>query len=130
MNTSENKVIDRTTIPRELFHLVPKELFSKYLDKNGDYDCRKRQEWGMNSDFIHTTTTCKDLKEKVADINWKNYPKETEFVLLKIDSSKIESKFTYAIYNGTTYYHVWGSLPKESFQVIEIIRNNDGTFNI
>jgi uncharacterized protein (DUF952 family) len=63
-------------------------------------------------------------------MNWKNYPKETEFVLLKIDSGKIESKFTYAIYNGTTYYHIWGSLPKNYFEVIEITRNDDGTFNI
>jgi len=126
----ENEVTDRTAIPQELFHLVPKELFSKYLDENGDYDCRNKQEWGMNSDFIHTTTTRKDLKEKVADMNWKSYPKEIEFVLLKIDSSKIGSNFTYAIYNGTIYYHVWGHFPKNSFDVINITRNDDGTFNI
>lgn len=130
MNVPENEVTDKTIIPKELFHLVPKELFSKYLDEKGNYDCRKKQEWGMNSEFIHTTTTRKDLKEKVADMNWKNYPKETEFVLLEIDSSKIDSKFTYAIYNGTTYYHVWGSLPKNSFEMIDITRNYDGTFNV
>lgn len=84
----------------------------------------------MNFDFIHTTSTRKNLKEKVADMNWKNYPKETEFVLLKIDSSKIESKFTYAVYNGTTYYHIWGPLLKDSFDMIDITRNDDGTFNI
>lgn len=130
MNTRDNQVTDKATIPQILFHLVPKKLFSKYLDKNGNYDCRNKQEWGMNSDFIHTTTTRKDLKEKVADQNWKNYPKETEFVLLRIDSDKIESEFTYAVYNGTTYYHIWGPLPKDSYEMIEVTRNDDGTFNI
>lgn len=130
MDASENKVTDIAAIPRKLFHLVPKKLFAEYLDQEGNYDCRKKQEWGMNSDFIHTTTTRKDLKEKVADQNWKNYPKETEFVLLKIDSGKIESEFTYAVYNGTTYYHIWGPLPKDSFEIARITRNNDGSFNI
>lgn len=130
MHAIENEVTDRTAVPRELFHLAPKELFAKYLDQHGNYDCRKRQEWGMNSEFIHTTTTRKELKENVADQNWKNYPKETEFLLLRIDSDKIESEFTYAIYNGTTYYHIWGPLPKDSFEVIEVTRNDDGTFNI
>lgn len=130
MNTEEHNIADRTLIPLELLHLVPKKLFAQYLNEKGNYDCRNKQEWGMNSDFIHTTSTRKDLKEKVADQNWKNYPKETEFVLLRIDSGKIESKFTYAVYNGTTYYHIWGSLPKDSFEVIEVTRNNDGTFNV
>lgn len=130
MNTPEKEVTDRTIIPQKLFHLVPKGLFSKYLDETGDYDCRKRQEWGMNSDFIHTTTTRRDLKEKVADQNWKSYPKETDFILLKIDSAKIESNFTYAVYNGTTYYHIWGNLPAHSFEAIEVTRNDDGRFNI
>lgn len=130
MRTTEIEVTDRAIIPRELFHLVPKELFSKYLGKNGDYDCRKETEWGMNSDFIHTTSTRKDLKEKVADQNWKDYPQETAFLLLKVNTAKIKSDFTYAVYDGTTYYHIWGPLPKDSFEVIKITRNVDGSFNI
>lgn len=130
MSTLENKITDRTAIPMELFHLIPKELFAKYLNREGVYDCRKKQEWGMNSDFIHTTTTRKDLKEKVADQNWSDYPFDTDFLLLKIDTAKIKSDFTYAIYNGIKYYHIWGSLPKDSFEVIEITRNEDGSFNI
>jgi uncharacterized protein (DUF952 family) len=74
--------------------------------------------------------TRRDLKEKVADQNWKNYPKETDFVLLKINTAKIESDFTYAVYDGTTYYHIWGPLPEGSFEIIEITRNDDGTFNL
>jgi uncharacterized protein (DUF952 family) len=130
MNVTEIKITDKMGIPHKLFHLVPKELFSKYLDKNGNYDCRKKQEWGMNSDFIHTTATRKDLKERVADMNWRDYPKEIEFVLLIINTCKIESDFTYVVYNGVAYYHIWGVLPKDSFDVSDIIRNEDGTFNI
>lgn len=130
MDARDNQITDKMMIPIELYHLVPKKLFTEYLDQEENYNCRNKQEWGMNSDFIHTTSTRKDLKEKVADMNWKNYPKEKEFVLLQIDSSKIESKFTYAVYDGTTYYHIWGALPKDSFEVIEITRNEDGSFNI
>lgn len=129
MNADEIKIKDKTTIPYKLFHLVPKDLFLRYSD-SGNYDCRKKQEWGRNSDFVHTTTTRQDLKEKVADINWKNYPKETEFILLIIDTNKIKSDFTYVIYNGTVYYHIWGSLPKNSFEISDITRNGDGTFNL
>jgi|GEM_PF-6900950 hypothetical protein len=66
MDTLENKVTDRNIVPQKLFHLVPKKLFAEYLDQEGNYNCRNKQEWGMNSDFIHTTMTRRDLKEKVA----------------------------------------------------------------
>jgi uncharacterized protein (DUF952 family) len=130
MSDKEIKVTDGAGVPKNLFHLVPEELFSRYLDESGNYDCRNRQEWGKDSDFIHTTTTRKDLKEKVADVNWKNYPKEMGFVLLKINSGKIGSYLTYAEYDGTIYYHIWGNLPADSFEVIEVTRNDDGTFDI
>lgn len=130
MSDKETKVTDKARIPKALFHLVPEGLFSKYLDEDGNYDCRKRPDWGKNSDFIHTTTTRRDLKEKVADVNWKNYPEEMEFVLLKIDSGKIGSDLTYAEYDRIIYYHIWGVLPKGSFEMTEVDRNDDGTFNI
>ncbi|MFA6097397.1 MAG: hypothetical protein WC788_07270 [Candidatus Paceibacterota bacterium] len=130
MNAAENKITDKNIVPKVLFHLVPKNLFLKYLSQNGDYDCRNKEEWGMNSKFIHTTTRRKDLKEQIADVKWKNYPREREFVMLKIYSNRIKSDLTYAIYDSITYYHIWEALANNSFEVIDVNRNDDGSFNI
>lgn len=122
--------ISANLLPETLYHLVPKSLFLKFTDKHGNYDCRNKVEWGKNSNFIHTATTKKQLKERVADINWANYPLKETFLLLEINRLKIDSSFTYVIENGTTYYHIWGNLPNESFSILDVARSEDGKFLI
>ena len=124
----EQEITDLSLLPKSLFHLVPEKLFGEFVDKDGGYDCRYKKEWGNNSPFIHTTPTKKQLKERVADINWSKYPTEEEFLLLKISTKKIDSRVTYAIINGNIYHHIWGVLPKNSFQISKVERSNDGKF--
>ncbi len=126
----EIEVTDLSLLPKNVFHLVPKKLFDKFIDKNGDYDCRYKKEWGNDSPFIHTTPTKKQLKERVADINWSKYPREEEFLLLKINTKKLSSRVTYSIINGNIYHHIWGSLPKASFKISKVGRNKEGKFLI
>jgi uncharacterized protein (DUF952 family) len=111
----EKEITDLSLLPRHVFHLVPELLFEKFIDKNGSYDCRYKKEWGGESPFIHTTPTKKQLKERVADINWKNYQLEEKFILLKIDTRKTKSRYTYSNINGNIYHHIWGALTKDSF---------------
>ena len=113
----EIEIKDITILPEFLYHLVPKKLFEKFTDQKGNYDCRNQTEWGKSSDFIHTSPTKKQLKERVADPNWASYPQEQEFLLLEIEPKKVKAKFTYAVINGYTYHHIWGKLPKDSFKV-------------
>lgn len=122
------KIADLSLLPKNVFHLVPKELFDKFINKNGDYDCRYKKEWGNDSPFIHTTPAKKQLKERVADINWSNHPIKERFLLLKVNTRKINSRFTYSIINGYSYHHIWGILPKESFQTLKVNRSKDGKF--
>lgn len=130
MDTQENKIEDISILPSFLYHLVPKKLFDKFTDDKGNYDCRNKNEWGRNSCFIHTSPTKKQLKERVADMNWVNYPLEEKFLLLKIDSRKVKAKFTYAIINGYTYHHIWGELHRDSFRIFKVDRSRDGKFLI
>ena len=128
---SENKIIDFKSVPKQLYHLVPQDIFFKFTDKKGSYDCRNKSEWGMNESFIHTSNTKKILKERVADGKWRGYPLDTNFVLLKINKIKIKNvKITYAEYNGIKYYHIWSALPKNSIMVSKVTRNKDGTFRL
>ena len=120
--------MDLSLLPKSVFHLVPKELFDKFTDETGNYDCRHKKEWGNGSPFIHTTPTKKQLKERVADINWSKYPTEEKFVLLEINTKKIVGKITYSVINGNIYHHIWSPLPKESFQISEVSRSKDGKF--
>lgn len=124
----EKEITDLSLLPKNLFHLVPKKLFDKFIDKNGNYNCRYKKEWGNNSLFIHTTPTKKQLKEKVADINWLKYPIKDNFVLLKIETKKIDSKITYSVINDNIYHHIWGQLPKGAFQTSKVNRSKDGKF--
>jgi uncharacterized protein (DUF952 family) len=122
--------IEKSELPKILYHLVPKNLFIRFVDSVGSYDCRNKEEWGRNSPFIHTSPTKKQLKERVADMNWATYPAEEKFLLLEIDPQNIKAKFTYSITNGYTYHHIWGALPKNSFVAIEVERDKDGRFLI
>jgi len=128
LKEQEIKITDLSLLPKSVFHLVPKELFDKFIDKNGNYDCRHKKEWGNDSPFIHTTPTKKQLKERVADINWLKYPIEEKFLLLKINTKKITGKVTYSIVNDNVYHHIWGALPKESFRTSKVSRSKDGKF--
>lgn len=130
MSTQEIKIKAIQTLPRFLYHLVPEEFFDKFINTKGSYDCRNKKEWGKSFPFIHTSPTTKQLKERVADISWSNYPLEEKFLLLKIDSRKIKAKFTYAIIEGYIYHHIWGELPRNSFRTIKVVRSQKGKFLI
>ncbi|HAS80442.1 MAG: hypothetical protein UR25_C0005G0060 [Candidatus Nomurabacteria bacterium GW2011_GWE1_32_28] len=124
----EIEIKNLSLLPKNIFHLVPEELFNKFINKNGDYDCRYKKVWGNNSPFIHTTPTKKQLKKRVADVNWSKYPIKKNFLLLKIDTRKINSKVTYSIFENNIYHHIWGKLLKESFQIIDVVRDKNGKF--
>lgn len=130
MTTQEVEIKDASTLPKSLYHLVPQKLFNKFTDDKGNYDCRNKEEWGRNSPFIHTSLTKKQLKERITDINWINYPLEEKFLLLEINSRDIKTKFTYVVINGYTYHHIWGKLPKDSFRIFKVDRSQDGKFLI
>ncbi len=128
MKQREFQIEDRRSIPKYLYHIVPQSIFLKFVNDKNVYDCRNKIEWGMNEDFIHTTSKRKILEEKVANLNWKNYNLSEKFILLKIDTNKIKSKITYAIYDDIKYYHIWDGLAGNSFLIVEVKRNNNGTF--
>lgn len=121
----EIEVTDHSDIPVLLYHVVPVEFFVRFSSKNETYDCRNRSEWGGNAPFIHTTSTLQDLQNKVAP-NWEKYPLDINFLLLTINTSKLKAKFTFAIQNDVTYFHIWGSLPRNSFSTNEIKRDEVG----
>lgn len=126
----EIKIKDHSTLPRFLYHLVPQKFFDKFIDQDGNYDCRNKEEWNKNSPFVHTSPTKQQLKERVADINWADYSLKEKFLLLKINPKKVKAEFTLSATNGYTYHHIWGHLPKESFKVFEVRRSGDGRFMI
>jgi uncharacterized protein (DUF952 family) len=130
MQINETEVKDISTLPDYLYHLVPAKFFNEYTDIQGNYDCRNKKEWGRNSPYIHTSPTRKQLKERVADINWIHSPLTEKFLLLEIDSHKIDAKITYSTINGYTYHHIWDALPQGSYITIPIERSKDGTFII
>ena len=129
MKAKEIKVTDREQLPDYIYHLAPRKIYEKYTDKMGGYDCRNSSDWGKSSPFIHTTTSLEDLKNKVAP-QWADYPMNVKFVLLKITTARIAADFTYAIVNGTVYYHIWGALPKTAYSVLPAGRNFNGSFDL
>lgn len=126
-NTPEIEVSDNALIPRIVYHMVPENLWHRFTDSQGAYDCRNQKDWGNNSPFIHTTSTIKDLKERVAP-NWETYPKDTVFVLFQINTDKISGKFSYTIQNKVTYFHIWAALPRDSFVTSKVERDVEGKF--
>ncbi len=128
MKQPEFQIKDRRSVPKYLYHMVPQSIFLKFTDSAEMYDCRNKVEWGMNEDFIHTTSDIKTLRERIANPKWTDYDLSEKFILLKIETSKIKSKITYAIYNDIKYYHIWSGLSKDSFTTNDVMRNDDGTF--
>lgn len=128
MKQPEFQIKDKKNVPTCLYHMVPKSIFFKFTNDANAYDCRNKIEWGMNENFIHTTSNRKILKERIADPKWKDYDLSEKFILLEIETSKIKSKITYAIYSNIKYYHIWSGLSQDSFTIHEVKRNNDGTF--
>ncbi len=126
----KTEITDLSLLPKVLYHLVPESLYEKFIDKNGNYDCRYKAEWGKNVPYIHTTPEKRQLKERVADMNWSSYPAEEKFVLLKINPKKAGARYTKSETEGYTYYHIWGALPKESFKAVKVRRDKDGKFVI
>lgn len=118
-------------LPKFIYHLVPENLFNNFIDKEENYDCRNKEEWGNNSPFIHTSPNKKQLKERVADINWSNLPIEQKFLLLEINSEKLKNaKITCSAINSFTYHHIWGPLPRGSFRIFKVDRSQNGKFLI
>jgi len=130
MTSQEIEIKGASNLPSRLYHLVPEKLFDEFIDDKGSYDCRNKEKWGRNSPFIHTSPTKRQLKERVADMNWATYPVEEKFLLLEIDPRRIRAKFTYVIVNGHRYHHIWGELPRNSFRIFEVNRSRDGKFLI
>lgn len=122
--------MDHSILPKFIYHLVPKKFFNDFVDNEGSYDCRNKKEWGRNSAFIHTTPTKKQLKEKVVDANFDRFPASEKYLLLEIATSKIKAKITEVKINNSTYHHIWGSLPADSYRVINAERDlQSGRFN-
>jgi hypothetical protein len=130
MSKLKVKFQENISPPKYLYHLVPSELFYKFVDDYGNYDCRNKKEWGNNSPFIHTTPTKKQLKERVADPNWSKYPREKKFLLLKINSRVDKLEFTNFLTRGYIYYHIWDQLSKNTFNILKVKRSRDGKFLI
>lgn len=119
--------IEKKFVPEILYHLVPEVLFTAFVNERGDYDCRGKLEWGMGSEFIHTTTTKEDLRDKVANNRWREY---VNFLLLKIETEKLNCKFTRSICNGTGYFHIWSFLPSDSYTSKKILMGGDGKLGV
>lgn len=128
MKNKEILIKDLSKLPRHIFHMVPQKFFYKHVDKDGNYDCRNKEDWGGKSSFIHTTPTKRQLKERVADMNWIKYPLDEKFLLLKIDSKKLNCKITYSIISDNIYHHIWALLPRNSFKIFKVYRKKDGKF--
>lgn len=127
----EIKIKNFSELPKFIYHLVPENIFNNFIDKEGNYDCRNKEEWGNNSPFIHTSPNKKQLKERVADINWSNFPREQKFLLLEINSEKLKNtKITYSVINGFVYHHIWGPLLRGSFGIFKVDRFQNGKFSI
>ena len=110
--------------------MVPEKLYSSFLTKDGSYDCRNKKEWDKNSPSIHTSPSMKIMIKNVANKNWTDYPIEEKFVALIIDLKFIQSKITTTEYNDVVYHHICGALPKASFKVIKVNRDNKGKFKL
>lgn len=128
MNPKTPPIKHAALMPAQLYHLVPEKIFHTCIDANGQYDCRHNKEWGNGAAYIHSTPSKKQLKERVADMNWATYPLNENFLLLEIDPKKITAKCTHSTTNGYPYYHIWGALPTDSFSVSAVHRSSDGQF--
>lgn len=127
INAEDVIVGDKSTVPPVVYHVVPADLFAYFVALDGTYDCRNSDRWGKGSEFIHTTTDIKTIREKIIG-NFVSYDASVPFKLLKIYTEKVLADFSYADQNGTRYFHIWGVLPKASYEIFDISRTNDGGF--
>jgi len=120
---------------KTIYHLVPKYIYDKSITRLGNYNCKGFE----NSNFIHTTAGLKEMK-RVGDLiftkaiknsensksNGKFYEKPSvEFLILVIDKSKVKSKMSLI---KQKYYHIYGSIPKESYKIRKVKRDKQGKF--
>ncbi len=110
-----------------VYHLVPGYIYNKSVSKSGDYNCSGFE----NSNFIHTTTNLKQLKNIAATLFAEAgkfpEPPSTEFLLLIIDMKKVKTKIKFV---NTNYCHIYGSISKNAYKVKKVKRNQKGRFII
>lgn len=121
--------------PKLIYHLVPKYIYEKSINRLGNYNCKGFE----NSNFIHSTWDLKELK-RIADLIFTKavkYPQrpevvgkfyeepKIEFILLKIDRTKVKSKMGFV---KPSYYHVYGSIPRNAYKIQEVRRDKKGKF--
>jgi hypothetical protein len=122
--------------PLIIYHLVPKYIYNKSINRLGNYNCRGFE----NSNFIHSTWDLKELK-RIADLIFTKaikYPERpevvgkfyekpsVEFILLKIDRKKIKIKMGFV---KPSYYHIYGSIPKQAYTIKKVRRDEKGRFH-
>jgi uncharacterized protein (DUF952 family) len=110
----------------QLYHLVPEHIYKKSINKIGNYNCKGFE----NANYIHTTTNLEDLTEIANTIfaAGKFHEKPSvKFLLLKIDRSKVKTKMGFV---KPSFYHIYGSIPKEAYKILNVRRDKKGRFNL
>jgi hypothetical protein len=123
--------------PRIIYHLTPRHVYGRSINRLGNYNCKGFE----NSNFIHSTCDLKELK-RIADLLFTKAVRHHErpenvgrfyeepsvkFLLLKIDRKKIRARMGFV---KPGYYHIHGSLPRESYELLEVKRDSKGRFLI
>lgn len=117
----EEKEINIDKIPKNLYHIVPINLFKKYTNSKKEYDPRNKKDFGKNSPYIHTTPSIEQMNQHLSYL--KQIP-DKEFYLLKININKLNpKKITYVKSNENIYHHLWCSLNKEAYTK-KIVKKN------
>jgi len=121
--------------PKMIYHLVPKYIYDKSINRLGNYNCKGFE----NSNFIHSTWDLKELK-RIADLIFTKavkYPErpevvgkfyekpEIEFILLAIDRTKVKAKMGFV---KPSYYHIYGSIPRNAYKIRKVKRDKKGKF--
>ena len=117
-----------------LYHLVPEYIYKKSINKLGNYNCKGFED----SNFIHTTVGLKEMK-RIGDLLYTNTMKSerpdasgrfyekpsVKFVLLTINKLKVKARM--GLVKGK-FYHIYGSLPRNSYNVKKVKRDKKGRF--
>jgi hypothetical protein len=110
-----------------LYHLVPEYVYKKSINRLGNYNCQGFE----NSDYIHTTTNLPELTRIANTIFIKGCKycenPSVKFLLLKIDKNKVKTRMGFV---KPSYYHIYGSIPKEAYKTSEVKRDKEGRFNL
>lgn len=122
--------------PNIIYHLVPEYVYNKSINRFGNYNCKGFE----NSKFIHSTWDLEELK-RIANLIFTKavkYPQRPEvvgkfyekpsvkFILLAINKKKVKSRMGFV---KPSYYHIYGSIPKESYKIKNVIRDKKGRFS-